>query len=194
MAILLRHVNEAPPAPRTVDPSIDPELAKWLEWMLAKSPDDRPQSAQDAWDALEEIVIEQAGPRWRRAARILDRQPQAETPKPLTPAPFSGELPTGERPETVGGPLGPETPFPSAVPTSPPPAATPPPPVTPAPEPAATPPPPQPAAPATPDPMAAPVPPKEEGFETFARGSGGDAAPSAPAPPAARAPAPPEPP
>ena len=57
MAILMSHVNEPIPAPRSVRPDLDPELASWIERLLAKKPEDRIQGAHRAWDELEEIVI-----------------------------------------------------------------------------------------------------------------------------------------
>ena len=102
MAILLRHVNEPIPSPRSVKPDLDPALAAWLERLLAKAPADRTQSARDAWDELEEIVLGLLGPRWRRAARLIENGPSAETAKPLTPAPFHEETGVSRRePEIV---------------------------------------------------------------------------------------------
>src|ERR1700754_324061 len=56
MAILLRHVNE--------------RISDWIERLLVKEPTQRTQSAQDAWDDFEEIVLGLLGPRWRREARL----------------------------------------------------------------------------------------------------------------------------
>ena len=83
MAILLRHVNDPIPSPLSVKPDLDPRLAEWLEQLLAKQPEDRLSSAQDAWDHLEEIVIGIVGPRWRRQARLVERaeQQHVDTPK-----------------------------------------------------------------------------------------------------------------
>ncbi len=90
MVILMRHVNEAIPAPRSVNPDLDPELAAWIERLLVKAPEDRIRSAHQAWDELEEIVIGILGPRWRREARLLELvAPGAVTAEqPLTPAEF----------------------------------------------------------------------------------------------------------
>jgi serine/threonine protein kinase len=76
VAVLLAHVNDPLPDPREIDPELDPRLAAWLERMLAKEPDDRFSGALEAWDALEGIVIEALGPRWRRDARL---------PEPVVP-------------------------------------------------------------------------------------------------------------
>ena len=45
MSMLVRHVSETIPAPSTINPSIDPQLGEWLEWLLKKDPKDRPPSA-----------------------------------------------------------------------------------------------------------------------------------------------------
>ena len=88
MAVLLHHINDPPPPLRSLDPRIDPRLAQWTERLLVKEPSQRTQSAHEAWDALEEILIDTLGARWRRNARLLSRVETVETPDPLTPAPF----------------------------------------------------------------------------------------------------------
>ena len=70
MAIMLQHINEPVPSLRAAWPDLDPQLCAWVERMLAKAPEDRPASASDAWDDLDEIVIAFAGPRWRRESRL----------------------------------------------------------------------------------------------------------------------------
>ena len=90
MAILLRHVNEPIPAVKSVDDSIDQGVSDWIERLLVKDPKERTQSANEAWDDFEELIIGLLGPRWRRAARLTVRAEQVDTPKPLTPAPFEG--------------------------------------------------------------------------------------------------------
>jgi hypothetical protein len=90
MAILLRHVNEPIPAVTTIDSSIDDGISDWVEKLLVKDPKERTQSANEAWDEFEELIISLLGPRWRREARLFARAEQVDTPKPLTPAPFEG--------------------------------------------------------------------------------------------------------
>ena len=90
MAILLRHVNEPIPPVKSIDPAVDQGVSDWVEALLVKDPKQRTQSAVEAWDEFEEIVIGLQGPRWRRAARLSARSGQVDTPKPLTPAPFEG--------------------------------------------------------------------------------------------------------
>ncbi len=90
MAILLRHVNEPIAPAKSVDPSIDQDISDWIEKLLLKDPSKRIQSASEAWDEFEEVIIGLQGPRWRRSARLLQRAEQIDTPAPLTPAPFEG--------------------------------------------------------------------------------------------------------
>jgi hypothetical protein len=90
MAILLRHVNEPIPPVKSIDSSVDQDISDWIERLLVKDPKLRTQSAADAWDDFEEIVIRVLGPRWRREARLPAGVTQVDTPKPLTPAPFEG--------------------------------------------------------------------------------------------------------
>jgi len=70
MAIMLQHLNEPPPPLREARPDLDPALCEWVERLLAKAPEDRPENASSAWDELEEAVIGVAGPRWHRSSRL----------------------------------------------------------------------------------------------------------------------------
>src|SRR5688572_19727421 len=142
MAILLRHVNEPIAPVKSIDPNVDQGISDWVEALLVKDPKERTQSANDAWDDFEELIIGLLGPRWRREARLLARAEQVDTPKPLTPAPFEGapaepdpseefqsfawgepvsETPPGPvTPPPANAPAGPLTPGPIDVPTGPP--------------------------------------------------------------------------
>jgi Protein kinase domain len=70
MAVLMRQVNEPIPPVNELDPGIDSRLAEWIDWLVAKEPAARPQSADEAWDRLEDVLIELLGPRWRREAAL----------------------------------------------------------------------------------------------------------------------------
>ncbi|MFI5040189.1 MAG: serine/threonine-protein kinase, partial [Solirubrobacterales bacterium] len=95
MAILMRHVNEPIPPVVDVAPDADPHMSEWIERLLVKDAAQRTQSPTEAWEELEEIVISQLGPRWRRDARLPSYTEVLDTPKPLTPAPFvSARAPT----------------------------------------------------------------------------------------------------
>ena len=68
MATLYRHVNEPPPPLE----GSDPRIARWVAWLLEKNPARRPAGAVEAWDELEEIVVDLHGPYWRRDAALED--------------------------------------------------------------------------------------------------------------------------
>ena len=67
VAVLYSHVH-VPPPPLTGVPRA---VRGWVERLLAKPPADRPQSAAEAWDALEEIAVAELGPYWRRDSPIF---------------------------------------------------------------------------------------------------------------------------
>jgi hypothetical protein len=70
LGVLMRQVSEPIPPLRLVVPSIDVGISNWVEWLLAKDPRMRPQSAAAAWDQLEERMIANLGPRWQRDAGL----------------------------------------------------------------------------------------------------------------------------
>ena len=88
MAVLLRHINEAPVPACAVAPDVDPRLSDWISVLMAKDPAARPQSAAEAWDTLEELVLAVAGPRWRRTSALPARGTE-QVPGPYTPPPSS---------------------------------------------------------------------------------------------------------
>ena len=71
MGIVLRQINE--PLPRISDlvPSIPESISDWVGWLASKSPADRPQSASQAWNALDETLLALLGPMWRRSASLV---------------------------------------------------------------------------------------------------------------------------
>jgi hypothetical protein len=134
MAILLRHVNEPIAPVKSIDPEIDQGISDWIEKLLVKDPKQRTQSAGDAWDDFEEIIIGLLGPRWRRSARLSERAEAVDSPSPLTPAPFEGTTTTpaseefqsfawGQPAAETGAPPaaspGPYTPPPQDLPSEP---------------------------------------------------------------------------
>jgi serine/threonine protein kinase len=133
VAVLYRHVHEPVPSVRSVAPDVDEGIADWLDKMLAKRPEDRFQSADEAWVALEDVVLELLGPRWRREARLAldDEAPRVRhtlTPASFrsvtldTPEPEDAEEPRGQDaggrgsvPQTISGPSV-QTPPPTVAP------------------------------------------------------------------------------
>ena len=66
MAVMYRHVSEAPPPLA----GVDPRVAGWVDRMLAKRAEERPAGAVQAWAELEEVVVDILGPYWRRDAAL----------------------------------------------------------------------------------------------------------------------------
>ncbi len=91
MVILMRHVNERIPSAIEVRPDVDPKLSEWIDALLVKDPQQRVRHAVDAWESLEDIIVGQLGPLWRRNARLLDDQLAVSNAVPLTPAPFESQ-------------------------------------------------------------------------------------------------------
>jgi serine/threonine protein kinase len=87
-AILLRRAHDPIPPVIDIRPKIHRSLSEWVARLLVKEPSGRTPSAVQAWEELEEIVLELLGPRWRRGARLPERGTSTDSPKPLTPAPF----------------------------------------------------------------------------------------------------------
>src|SRR3954452_14358895 len=91
---LMAHVQRTPPPLGDLRPDLDRQLVEWVEWLMQKQPERRPQSAREAWDRLEDIVIDVIGPRWRRAASLAATsptpQPKAPPTAPPEPAPDFG--------------------------------------------------------------------------------------------------------
>ena len=101
VAVLYQHVHNPPPPLAEVAPDTPPRVREWVSWLLAKDPSERPASATDAWEALEEIAVEGLGPYWRRAGAITAPLPE--------PAAASRAAPVGEQPTTADSPPEPPT-------------------------------------------------------------------------------------
>jgi hypothetical protein len=86
MAIMLQHLNEPVPPLGTKRPDLDPGVCAWVERLLAKAPEDRPRSAAEACDELDELVMGVAGPRWRRQSRLTEAPLAAIAPSATTAA------------------------------------------------------------------------------------------------------------
>ena len=71
MAVLYAHVHQPPPPLADLAPEAPDSVRDWVAWLLAKAPADRPASAAQAWEALEEIAVAELGPYWRRSAAII---------------------------------------------------------------------------------------------------------------------------
>ena len=91
MAVLYAHVHQPPPPLADRAPDTPESIRHWVEWLLAKAPEDRPKSAAEAWEALEEIAVAELGPYWRRSAAVIPAPEQVTTAmtteEPTTPMP-----------------------------------------------------------------------------------------------------------
>ncbi len=90
-ALLMAHITEPLPPPLEIDPTLHAGIAAWLERMLAKEPADRPRSAREAWDRLDDCIVAAEGSFWRRAARLdewRDREATGALSRPLSEAEF----------------------------------------------------------------------------------------------------------
>jgi tRNA A-37 threonylcarbamoyl transferase component Bud32 len=113
MTVLYSHVHQTPPSLSALAPDVPAPVVEWVDWLLEKSPAERPASAREAWDALEEIAVDQLGPYWRRDAAIL--------PPPARPRPHAASA--GEAADDAGATtVSPEPPT-ARLPTPPPEAA-----------------------------------------------------------------------
>ncbi|MEO8189667.1 MAG: protein kinase [Acidobacteriota bacterium] len=56
IAVVLKHVQEKPPAPQSKNPRIDPRIAAIILTCMQKSPDDRYQSVNDLYEALTSVT------------------------------------------------------------------------------------------------------------------------------------------
>ena len=113
MAILLSHVNERVPAVRSVDPTVDPQLADWVGRLTAREPGERTRSAATAAAELEDIALETLGPRWRTSAALVpDLDDPVRVTRPRATAAFAASLaatlPPTRRPTAPTEPLPPE--------------------------------------------------------------------------------------
>jgi hypothetical protein len=70
MAVMLQHLNEPVPPLGAARSDLPASLREWVERLLAKAPEDRPATAAQAADELDEIVTAALGPRWRRQSRL----------------------------------------------------------------------------------------------------------------------------
>ena len=95
MAVLYAHVHNPPPPLGDLAPDTPEAVRRWVEWLLAKAPEDRPPSAAEAWEALEEIAVAELGPYWRRSAAVL--APPEEQTIALTTEEPTTEVPAATR-------------------------------------------------------------------------------------------------
>jgi Protein kinase domain/FG-GAP-like repeat/FG-GAP repeat len=103
MAVLYAHVHQPPPPLADRAPETPASLRGWVDWLLAKAPEDRPASAAEAWEALEEIAVAELGPYWRRSAAVIPAPEQVTsamtTEEPTTPLPSTRTVAPAPEPQ-----------------------------------------------------------------------------------------------
>jgi serine/threonine protein kinase len=97
MAVLMRQVSDPIPLAHSLDPEVDEQISDWIARLLVKEPEDRVQSASEAWEQFEEIVLELVGPRWRREALLPALTPPLDEPSARAATPRATTS-TGGRP------------------------------------------------------------------------------------------------
>ncbi len=95
-SLMFRHVNEIAQRLDFVDPSVDAELADWVEWLLRKDPRERPQRAVEAWAELAPIAVRLRGEDWRAHAAL----PVSTLPEPELDDSAFDEVPEESRTRT----------------------------------------------------------------------------------------------
>ena len=111
-ALMLRHIGEPIPPVYRVNPSVDFELSRWVDSLLAKAPAGRVRRASEAWESLDEILFRVVGPRWRRTSTLPPVVVSANavhwTSSVIDQAELVARMPrTDEVPETMPGPYTP---------------------------------------------------------------------------------------
>ncbi|MCW2767467.1 MAG: serine/threonine protein kinase [Nocardioides sp.] len=106
MGVVLRQINEPVPWISDLAPNVDTAISDWVSWLVSKSPADRPQTAVQAWDTLDEVLLGLLGPRWRREASLLAAGDQSTARStPAAPSRAVGAYPAATvGPQSPGGP------------------------------------------------------------------------------------------
>jgi serine/threonine-protein kinase len=60
LAVVLKHVNDAPPLPQSKNPRIDPKIATIIMRCMEKAPDSRFQSVSELYESLARVTAQQA--------------------------------------------------------------------------------------------------------------------------------------
>jgi len=90
MALLQAHLYEAPVPLQQYHPALDTELCEWVYWLMGKSPDDRPESAQAALIELTKINLRLQ--KEQRPEEFFIPEPEPPPVSPEVPAVAKGGL------------------------------------------------------------------------------------------------------
>lgn len=74
--VVERQIHERVPPVCDLVPGVSHEMSEWVSWLVSKAPADRPQNAAEAWYALDRLLSDRRGLRWRDGA-ALTRRPVA---------------------------------------------------------------------------------------------------------------------
>jgi tRNA A-37 threonylcarbamoyl transferase component Bud32 len=85
MEVMMRQINEPIPSLGSLVPDVGPAISDWTARLLEKDPAQRTRSAAIAGQEIEEILIDQLGPRWLRDAGLPERPGGPATPLSGTP-------------------------------------------------------------------------------------------------------------
>ena len=91
MDVMVAHVGVAPPAPRSLEPSLPDELDALVLRMLSKAPEARPQTVEEVRALLEDGVVAMGNPRPRSSGTVPAFVPGSSTSgsQPRLPPMFS---------------------------------------------------------------------------------------------------------
>ena len=113
MAVMLKHINDAPPNPSDINPAIPEAVSAIVLKALAKDPNERFQSAQDMADALADAA---SGSPKRPLPTYAGSPASTTMPAPPGGATMSAPLRPTPAPATAAGQVSPAAPAGQAVP------------------------------------------------------------------------------
>jgi serine/threonine protein kinase len=111
MDVMVAHVGSPPPSPRALEPSLPEELDALVLRMLAKAPEARPQTVEEARTGFEDAVVLLGNPRPRSSREMPAFVPSTASSQPSLPPMFS-QTPNTASPAAA---VSPRTPAAEAV-------------------------------------------------------------------------------
>ena len=105
MDVMVSHVSKPAPRLRTFEPSLPEALDELVARMLAKEPEQRPQTIEEVRAVLEEVLVEGGAAPPRPSQTNLKRLSGFEAPRPATPPAPVQSVQVTPVPQPVGEPL-----------------------------------------------------------------------------------------